>query len=299
MEIVFLGTSAMIPTKERNHSALLIKYNGESILVDCGEGTQRQFKFAEETATKVTKILISHWHGDHVLGLPGLLQTLSASEYATKEKPLEIYGPKGTKKHIDLLLQAFPFDNKLKMMVKEVSTGIFVSTEEYEIETHALDHSVSSLGFVFREKDKRRIDVTKIKKMGIPDGPLLGKLQQNQTILWKNKKVHPKDTTYVVPGKKIGIITDTGQCKACLEIAEEADCLICEATYMEKEAAKAEQYKHLTIKQAALIAHTANVKKLILTHFSQRYKDLSEQTEEAKSVFPTAVLAYDGMKIVL
>ncbi len=299
MELVFLGTSAMIPTKERNHSALLIKYNGEGILVDCGEGTQRQFKIAEETATKVKKILISHWHGDHVLGLPGLLQTLSASEYASKEKTLEIYGPKGAKKQLELMLEAFPFDNKLKMIIKEVSDGIFVSTEDYEIEAYPLDHSLPTIGFVFREKDKRRIDQAKVKKLGIPDGPLLGKLQQNKAIVWKDKKVQPKDATYIIQGKKIGIIADTGQCKACLDIAEEADCLICEATYMEKEAEKAEQYKHLTIKQAALIAHTSNVSKLILTHFSQRYKDLSEQEEEAKSVFPTVTLAYDGMKVTI
>lgn len=299
MELVFLGTSAMIPTKERNHSALLIKYKGEGILVDCGEGTQRQFKIAEETATRVTKILISHWHGDHVLGLPGLLQTLSASEYANKENPLEIYGPKGAKKQVELMLQAFPFDNKLKITMKEINNGIFVSTEDYEIEAFPLDHSLPTIGFVFREKDKRRIDMAKVKKLGIPEGPLLGKLQQNKTIVWKNKKVQPKDATYVVPGKKIGIIADTGQCKACLDIAEEADCLICEATYMEKETEKAEQYKHLTIKQAALIAHTSNVKKLILTHFSQRYKELSEQEEEAKSVFPTVTLAYDGMKVTI
>ena len=299
MELIFLGTSAMIPTKERNHSALLIKYNGEGILVDCGEGTQRQLKIAEESATKITKILISHWHGDHVLGLPELLQTLSALEYATKERILEIYGPKGTKKQIDLMIQAFPFDNKLKMSIKEISSGVFLKTEEFEMHAHQLDHSVPSLGFVFQEKDKRRIDLAKTKKLGIPEGPLLGKLQENKAIVWKKKKVQPKDVTYVVAGKKIGIIADTGQCKACLDIAEEADCLICEATYMEKEAEKAEAYKHLTIKQAALIAHTSNVKKLILTHFSARYKDLSEQEDEAKSVFPTVILAYDGMKVTI
>ncbi len=299
MEIIFLGTSAMIPTKERNHSAMLIKYDGEGILVDCGEGTQRQLKIAGETATKITKILISHWHGDHVLGLPGLLQTLSASEYATKEKVLEIYGPRGTKKHVELMLEAFPFDNKLQMSVKEVSNGKFVNTELYEIEAYPLDHSIPCIGFCFIEKDKRRIDVAKIKKLGIPEGPLLGKLQQNMAISHNGKNISPKDTTYIIPGKVIGIITDTGQCKNCLEIAEGTDILICEATFMEKEAEKAEQYKHLTIKQAALIAHTANAKKLILTHFSQRYKEKSELEQEARDIFSNVVLAYDGMKITV
>lgn len=299
MELVFLGTSAMVPTKERNHSSIFLKYEGEGILIDCGEGTQRQFKIAEETATRITKILISHWHGDHVLGLPGLLQTLSASEYAKKDSTLEIYGPKGCKKQIEAMLIAFPFDNKLNMSIKEVSNGIFIKTENFEIDAFPMEHSIPCLGFKFRERDKRRIDIAKIRKLGIPEGPLLGKLQQNKAITQGGKKISPKDTTYIVPGKHIGFITDTGQCKNCLEIAEGVDVLICEATFMEKEAEKAEQYKHLTIKQGALIAHTTNVKKLILTHFSQRYKEKAEIEEEAKDVFPNVILAYDGMKLTV
>ncbi len=298
MELIFLGTSAMVPTKERNHSALFIKYGKEGILVDCGEGTQRQFKLAEETATRITRILISHWHGDHVLGLPGLLQTLSASEYGTKETPLEIYGPRGTKKHIELMLQAFPFDNKIDIKIKEINEGIFINTEGFKIEAYELEHSTSCIGFKFVEKDKRRIDVEKVKKLRIPEGPLLGKLQQNKAIIFNGKNISPKETTYVVPGKKIGIITDTGQCNNCLRIAEDTDILICEATFMDKEVEKAEEYKHLTIKQAALIAHTVNTKKLVLTHFSQRYKDKAEIEQEAKDIFPNVVFAYDGMKIV-
>lgn len=301
MELLFLGTSAMIPTKERNHSALFLKQGTEGILVDCGEGTQRQFKLFGETATKITKILISHWHGDHVLGLPGLLQTLSASEYATKEKPLEIYGPEGLKKHITQTLKAFPFDNKLNFKIKEVKKGkeIIVKNEELEITAYSLEHSIPCLGFHIKETDKRRIDVEKVKKLGIPQGPLLGKLQQNKPILFQGKHISPKETTYVVEGKVIGIITDTGQCKNCLEIAEEVDYLICEATFMEKEVEKAEKYKHLTIKQAALIAHTANAKKLILNHFSQRYKITAEQEQEARDIFPNVLLAYDGLKITI
>jgi len=299
MELIFLGTGAMVPTKERNHSSLLIKCGKEGILLDCGEGTQRQFKEAEESATRITKILISHWHGDHVLGLPGLLQTLSASEYAKKEEPLEIYGPKGIKKKITQMLEAFPFDNKLKLTIKEVDKGTFIENEDIEVEAFSLEHAIPCIGFQIRETDKRRIDVAAIKKIGIPDGPLLGMLQKNKTITFNGKKISPKKTTYVVQGKIVGVITDTGQCKNCLKIAEGADILICEATYMEKEVEKAEQYKHLTIKQAALIAHTANVQKLILNHFSQRYKEKAEQEQEAKDVFHNVTLAYDGMRITV
>ena len=298
-ELIFLGTSAMIPTKERNHTALFLKYKGEGILLDCGEGTQRQFKIANESLTKITKIVISHWHGDHVLGLPGLIQTLSASEYAAKERALEIYGPRGTKKQVALMCEAFPYDNKLEIKVQEVSEGTFIETETLKIMAYPLEHGIPCLGFKIQEKDRRKIDIAALKKYGIPEGPLLGDLQQNKSIVWNGKKISPKETTYVIPGKVIGVITDTGQCKNCLEIAEGVDILICEATFMEKEIEKAEQYKHLTIKQAALIAHTANVKKLVLTHFSQRYKEKAEQEQEAKDIFPNVVLAYDGMRVTI
>ncbi len=299
MEIIFLGTSAMVPTKERNHSSMFIKSGKEGILLDCGEGTQRQFKEIGESATRITKILISHWHGDHVLGLPGLLQTLSASEYAKKEEQLEVYGPKSMKKRFMQMLETFPFDNKLKIIIKEIEKGIFIKNKDIEVEAFQLEHAIPCIGFQIREVDKRKIDIDAVKKIGIPESPLLGMLQRNKEIMFNGKKISPKNTTYVVKGKSIGVITDTVQCKNCLKIAENVDLLICEATYMEKEAEKAEQYKHLTIKQAALIAHTANVEKLILTHFSQRYKEKIEQEQEAKEVFHNVILAYDGMKITL
>ncbi|PIN78612.1 ribonuclease Z [Candidatus Woesearchaeota archaeon CG10_big_fil_rev_8_21_14_0_10_34_8] len=299
MEITFLGTSAMVPTSERNHSALFIKYKNQGLLIDCGEGTQRQFKQFKIPLTKITKIFITHWHGDHTLGLPGLLQTLSASEYSNKENLLEIYGPKGTKKYFDLMIGAFPFDCKLDIKVKEINKGKIIENKDIIIEAFPLEHSVQTIGYKIIEKDRIRIDTKAVKKLGIPEGPLLGKLQENKSITYKGKKISPKNTTYVVKGKKIGIISDTVQCKNCLEIAKDTDLLICEATFMENEKDKAASYKHLTIKQAALIAHTSETKKLVLTHFSQRYKDKSELENEAKDVYDDVVLAFDGMKIKL
>lgn len=296
MELIFLGTSAMVPTKERSHSALFIKSGKEGILLDCGEGTQRQFKEIGESATRITRILISHWHGDHVLGLAGLLQTLSASEYAKKDS-LEIYCPRGVKKKIRQMLETFPFDNKIKIAPKEIEKGTFFKNDDIEIEAFQLEHAIPCIGFQIRETNKRKIDVDAVKKIGIPEGPLLGMLQKNKAITFNGKKISPKNTTYVVKGKIVGIITDTVQCKNCLKIAEGADVLVCEATFMEEEMEKAEQYKHLTIKQAALIAHTADAKKLILTHFSQRYKEKAKQEKEARDIFPHTILAYDGMRL--
>jgi len=143
MQLTFLGTSSMVPTKERNQIAVFLSYGAEGILFDCGEGTQRQFKIAGISLTKVTKILISHWHGDHVLGLPGLMQTLSSLDYTGK---LEIYGPFGTKKRMESMFEAFVFDKKLDFAVKEVKSGVFFENGDFRLEAHPLEHGIETLG---------------------------------------------------------------------------------------------------------------------------------------------------------
>jgi len=296
MEIIFLGTASMVPTKERNPSSILISYGSEGILVDCSEGTQRQMKITGIKLTKITKILISHWHGDHVLGLPGLIQSLGASDY---DKTLRIYGPKGTKKYMRALTKTFLFDRKVKMDINEINKGKFFENKDFILEALPLEHGISTLGFNFIEKDKRKIDLKKIKKISIPHGPLLGKLQDGKTITWKNKKIKPEQTTYLEKGKKITIIMDTQPCNSCHKLAKGADLLICEATYSSKLEDKSEEYNHMTAKQAAQIANNANVKKLILTHFSARYKNTQEIEEDARDVFDDVVCAEDFMKIIL
>lgn len=296
MQLTFLGTSCMTPTKERNHSSFFLSYKGEGILFDCGEGTQRQLKIAGISAFDIKKILISHWHGDHVLGLPGLIQTLASKDY---EGTLKIYGPKGTKKRFEHMFEAFVFDNQLDMEIIDINDGIFYDGKDYSIESYSLDHSVPTLGFRFVEKDRRRIKVAYIKKLGIPEGPLLGKLQQGKDITFKEKKVNAEEATYVVEGKIISYIADSTYSKNSLKIAQDADLLITDSTYTSKFEDKAEEYKHLTAKQAGLIANQANAKKLILTHFSNRYKDVNEIKEDALQVFQDVECAEDFMKIKL
>jgi ribonuclease Z len=207
IELIFLGTSCMVPTKERNHPGLFISYNGDGLLFDCGENTQRQMKFVKLKPSQINKIFITHWHGDHVLGLPGLLQTLSGSDY---DGTLEIYGPKGTKEFFKHMFKAFIFDNKMNMDIKEISkSGKVYENSEYKIEAYKLDHRVETYGFRFVEKDKRRINKEFITKHKIPEGPILGQLQKGKDVTFNNKKIKSKDATYVVPGKKIGIISDT------------------------------------------------------------------------------------------
>ncbi len=292
--ITFLGTSSMVPTKDRNHQAIFMSYKNENILMDCGEGTQRQMRIAGIKPTSINKILISHWHGDHVLGLPGLLQTLAVSGY---ERTLRIYGPKGTKQRIKWMRKAFEFTRKLNYKVKEVSNGVFFKNEDFRLESYELEHKVPCVGYRFVEKDKIRILPEKLKKFGIKQGPLVGKIQEGKSIIINHKRIRPKDVGFIEKGRIVGFVTDTGMCEGCLKIAENADLLVSEATFKTELSEKAYEYSHLTIKDAAYIATKANVKQLIITHFSQRYKSTNEIEKEAKEYFNNVKAAYDFMKV--
>ena len=296
MEILFLGTSSMVPTKERNQSGLLVSHGSENILVDCGEGTQRQLKIAGIKLVKISKILISHWHGDHVLGIPGLIQTMSSSDY---DKKLRIYGPAGTKKFMKKMFEAFVFDKKIDIEVKEIKKGKFFESDELVLEAQLLEHNVTTLGFNILEKDKRKIDLASIKNLGIPKGPLLGELQDGKSIVWKGKKIRPDEATVLVKGKKLTIISDTLPCNGSYLLAKDADLLVCESTYASDLESKGEEHGHMTSKQAAELANRAGVKRLVLTHFSARYKDTNKLEEDAKDYFYNVSCAEDFMKIVL
>lgn len=296
MRFVFLGTSCMTPTKKRNHQAFFIKHRSEGILVDCGEGTQRQFKLAGIPLTKITKILISHWHGDHVFGLPGVIQSLAASE---DNKKIIIYGPKGTKERFNNLFKAFLFDKKVRLEIKEIRSKTILDSKHLKIEAFDLDHKIECKGFKLIEKDKRKIKVQFIKKLGIPEGPLLGQLQENKPIKWGGNIILPKDATKIIKGKKIGIIPDTKLCNNCYKIAEGVDLLVCESTYADNLIAKAKKHMHMTSKEAALVASESGVGELILTHFSNRYKETQELKEEARVFFDKTRCAEDFMKIDL
>ena len=296
MQITFLGTSSMVPTKERNQTAVFLSYGSEGILFDCGEGTQRQFKIAGISLAKVTKILISHWHGDHVLGIPGLIQTLSSMEY---ESELEIYGPTGTKKRMESMFETFIFDKKIRLLVKEVKNEAFFENGDFRLYAYALEHGIETLGYRFEEKDKRKIEMKKVKKLGIPIGPLLGRLQQGKTIEHNGMKIFPDDVSYTESGKKVAYVTDTSLCSNCYKAADNADLLICEATYSSKLEGKSEDHSHMTARQAAQLANKSNVGQLVLMHFSARYKNTQELEEDARNIFDNVICANDFMKIEL
>jgi len=293
IDILFLGTGCMQPTKTRNHSGILLTSGKENILFDCGEGTQRQMRLAGVKPAKITTLLISHWHGDHVFGIPGLLSSMGADKPDTT---LRIFGPPGTKKYLEHMLQSFAAKDIIKHTIKEVKSGIFFENEEFMLEAQTLKHSVLCVGYSFIEKNKRKIEQAKIEKLKL-SGPIVGKLQQGEDITHNGKKIKSEDVSYIVKGKKISYIADTVVCEGAHALASNADLLISEGTHLDDIKEKTEKYMHLTVKEAALIASENNAKKLIITHISQRYKSIAEIVEEARAHFDEAIVAEDFMRI--
>ena len=293
IEITFLGTGCMQPTKNRNHSAIVLSYGKENILLDCGEGTQRQMRIAGIKPAKITRIFLSHWHGDHVFGLPGLLSTAGADKPDTI---IHIYGPKGTKKFLENINTWFAAKELANYEAHEITAGKFYEGEEFFLHAEILKHFTPCLGFSFIEKDKHKINVAQAAKLGL-SGPILGQLQQGQEVTVKGKKIKAAEVTYLVPGKKVSYIADTVPCEGAERLAQQADLLISEGTHLDEIKEKTEKFMHLTVKQAALIASENNAKRLVITHLSQRYKTPSEVLTEAKEYFPDSVVAEDFMKI--
>ncbi|MBU3906762.1 MAG: ribonuclease Z [Nanoarchaeota archaeon] len=291
IKITFLGTADAIPTARRNHTAILLSYANENILVDCGEGTQRQFRLAGLNPLKLTRILITHWHGDHVLGLPGLFQTLAFQGY---NKTLHLFGPKGTKKYVDEVLNTFVFAGKLDVKIEEVSNKKFFETKDFYLEAKSMSHGCPCNAYCFVKKGSLRIDKAKLKKAKITPGPILQEIKQGKDIIFNGKKFKAKDLTYKADEKKICFVLDTKLNPDVVDFAKNSDLLISEAGFSSELEEKANEYKHLTSKQAAEIAKKAKVKKLVLTHISQRYeKNLGKILNEAKKYFKNSFLVKD------
>lgn len=294
IKITFLGTSAQIPSAKRNHTAILLNYSDENILIDCGEGTQRQFRIAKLNPCRLTRILITHWHGDHVLGIPGLLQTIVSSGY---NKTLFIYGPKGTENFTQNLLNIFIPRGKLKIKIREifsVSEGAFLETEKFSLASRKMTHDAPCNSYCFVKKGQIKINKEKLKKSGIPSTILLQELKKGKNIMYKGKKYFSKDLTFKEKGKKVSFVLDTSFNKTIAPFVRNSDLLICESTFDSNLMEKAHKYKHLTVVESAKIAKESKSEKLILTHISQRYdNDNKKILEEAKRIFKNSFLAND------
>jgi len=300
IKLTFLGTGSAIPTARRNHPAIYLQYKAENILIDCGEGTQRQFRKAKLNPCKITKILISHWHSDHILGLPGLLQTLNLNGY---NGDLIIYGPKGSKTEFKEKISPYLSfywntskrqGNKFDILVKEVSNGIVFENNDFFIESTEMNHGSPTVAYSFSTKEKNRLDKLKLAKLKLPNSPLIGELIKGNTIEINGKKINGKKLMYAEPSKKITFIIDTKINDNAITLAKGADFLISEATHSADEQEIAEKYSHLTSIDAAKIAKKAKVKKLALIHLSQRYDMIPKIIlNETKTIFSNVIVPED------
>src|SRR3989338_2423263 len=297
MELTFLGTGSMVPTVQRNATSILISYKNENLMVDCGEGTQKQFRYANISPAKITRILITHWHGDHIFGLPGLLTSIA--KFAP-EKRIDLYGPVGSSHYLSILLSSYIPMNKSNITVHEIKDDcIFFENKEFKIKAFQLEHTARCLGYSLIEKDKRNINMEYIKKFGLKQHPILKDLQNGKDITWNKKKILAKDATTTKRGKIISIVLDSLATKNIITNIKNSDLLVCEATLGSELEEKAKEYKHLTSTQAAQIAKDSNAKKLIITHFSQRYKDVSPLLKESRKIFKNTLAAEDLMRVLV
>lgn len=299
MEFVFLGTGAGVPSKGRNVSAIalqLLEERGQTWLFDCGEATQHQILHTSVRPRRIEKIFITHLHGDHIFGLPGLLGSRSFQGGTTK---LTVYGPKGIKQFIEVALSVSTTHVKYPLEIVEITEeGTVFEDNEFYVETKKLSHGIECFGYRIVEKDIQGVLlVDKLLEMGVKPGPIFKRLKDGEVVELENGTIlNGKD--FIGPPQKGRIITilgDTRYCEASRELAQNADVLVHEATFAADDEQQAHDYFHSTSKQAASIALHANVKRLILTHISSRYQGdtYKELLKEARELFPNTEIATD------
>jgi len=298
IRVIFLGTAGSVPTPERSLPAILVQRKAEQIMFDCGEGVQRQMIMAKTGFHRKMKIFISHLHGDHVLGLPGLLQTMAL---LNRERKLEVYGPVGIRRFVEAIKETIQFVLTFPVEIHEVEgAGVLCEEEEYVVQAAWANHVIPSLAYALVEKPRPgKFYPEKTKALGVPEGPLWSKLQRGHKVkLPDGRVIKPEQVVGPSrPGRKIVYTGDTRPFKGFVKFAAGADLLIHDATFDDGLAEKAEEDGHSTPSQAAENARKAKAKQLILTHFSARYGDTSELLEQARKIFRNTLTAEDFMKL--
>ena len=291
-----LGTASQAPTRYRNHNGYFLRWDGEGILFDPGEGTQRQFTLAGVSAADVTRICITHFHGDHCLGLPGMLLRLALDQ---GRLPVPVHYPRAGDQYFQRLRAATAGQERMAVDGRPASGREIVHRDErFTLRCAPLEHRVDTLGWRLEEPDGRRMLPDRLAELGIA-GPDTGRLQAEGSIAVGRRVVGIEEVSEPRPGQVIAVVMDTAWCDAALELADRADLLVCEATFLSTEEHLARQYGHLTARQAGRLAKIAGVRRLVLTHFSSRYNDLSLFANEARESFDDVVLANDLDRIPL
>ena len=289
-DLTILGCSSQQPTRKRNHGAYLFRWNGEGLLFDPGEGTQRQFIFANVAPTCVNRMFISHFHGDHCLGLGSMLMRLNLDKVP---HPIHCYYPASGQVYFDRLRHGTIYHQTIQIIEHPIKhEGLVEEDENFRIEARFLEHGVENIGWRITEKDTRKFDQGKLLAAGVK-GPNVRTLEEKGEILIDGRKILLDDVSHIKRGDAIAITIDTLPCQAAIDLARGAKLFLCESTYLESHRELARKHHHLTAKQAAEIAKSAEAERLILTHFSARYQDAEDFAKEARLVFPNTQAAED------
>ncbi len=291
MELIFLGTSSALPTKNRSHPAIALKAFGEIILLDCGEGLQRQMSLVGLSPMKINHIFITHLHGDHFLGLPGLVQSMA---FRGRREPLHIFGPWGTAQLMDHIEDLGYYSTNFPIYTHEVSSGLVLDEEDFKVYCSPALHNVPNLAYRIEEKRSPKFLKDRAVKLGVKPGPDFGRLQAGTPVKVGDRIIKPEQVLGKErKGRRIVYSGDTQPCPSMVEFAQEADVLIHEATFEEDLKDRAIETGHSTAQDAARIAKDARVKNLILTHISTRYQDTVQLEKEALNIFENLTIAKD------
>ncbi|MBS0620251.1 MAG: ribonuclease Z [Verrucomicrobia bacterium] len=293
-DLIILGCSSQQPTRHRNHGAYLVRWNEEGLLFDPGEGTQRQFIFANVAPTCVQRIFVSHFHGDHCLGLGSMLMRLNLDKVP---HPVHCYYPASGQAYFERLRYGTIYHQNIQIVEHPVKEeGIVVDDENFKIEARFLEHGVDNIGWRITETDQRKFDKAKLDAAGI-QGPNVRLLEKQGKLLIGGKEIHLDEVSHIRKGDVLAIAIDTLPCQAVVDLAKGAKLFLCESTYLETHRELAKKHHHLTAKQAAEMAKKAGVERLVLTHFSARYQDPEDFEKEAQQIFPNTIAAED-LKVI-
>lgn len=292
LSVTFLGTGGSVPNKFRNLPSVLVRRGPELLLFDCGEGTQKQFLQSKAGINRKMRIFITHLHGDHLFGLPGMLHSLS---FMGRSRELEIVGPKGIVQFVRSVNKVVKFYSRFPLIVREVSSGRVVNEAEYEVLAAWANHGIPCLAYAFQEKPKSgKFQPAKARRLGIPEGPLWKRLQNGRSIKFKGRRIPSRSVVGPTrPGAKITYAVDTRPCERVVKLAKGSDLLIHDSCFDQSVALRARDYGHSTSVEAAQVAKKSKTHKLALFHISAMYEDPIPLLRQAKKVFPETVLVRD------
>lgn len=295
-ELIVLGTASQVPTRHRNHNGYFLRWDDEGLLFDPGEGTQRQMIRAGVTTSQITRLLITHFHGDHCLGLASLCQRISLDRVP---HAIGVCYPAEDERYLERLRWASIYDDRARLEPRPIEAdGAVVETPGFTLEARRLDHPVATFGFRLQERPGRRMLPEELSRRGVR-GPAIGELIERGALEVAGRRVTLEEVSAPRPGQSMAFVMDTRVCEAAYELARGVDLLVIESTYPAGEEQRAHERSHLTSRQAATIAAEAGARRVVLTHFSQTEPRTARFLDEARALHPDVVAARDGDRIEL